>query len=250
MRAVETRHFISARIKQQGELFGHQITGVGQYYELRQGPIPRIHLELTMEVGSVSTSLVQVCNGSDFWTYRKLPNGESLSKFDVVRAITALEQAAGKLPPGAIYSSPGLGGLGRLMRGLNSHFEFTSVDAEQLGGLPVWKLTGVWKSAPLARLLPKQKEAIEKGRKPDLTRLPSHVPDSVTLFLGQEDCFPFRIDYLRSAPNSSPRCLMGLEFSLLNFNGPIDSGQFLFTPGNLEIKDGNKEFVDSLNEGG
>ena len=200
VRAVETRHFISARIKQQGELFGHQITGEGRYYEVRRGTDSTDPLELTAEVGSVSTSLVQVCNGATLWTYRKLPNGESLSKIDAVRAITALEQAAGKLPREAIASSPGLGGLGRLMRGLNAQFEFTSVVADQLGGLPVWKLSGGWKPAQLARLLPNQKEAIEKGRPPDLTRLPGHLPDSVTLFLGQEDCFPFRIDYLRSVP--------------------------------------------------
>ena len=73
VRAVETPRNISARIKQQGELFGHPITGNGRYYELRQGPIPQIHLELTVEVGSVSTSLMQVCNGTTFWTYTKLP---------------------------------------------------------------------------------------------------------------------------------------------------------------------------------
>jgi hypothetical protein len=249
---VETRQFISARIKQQGELFGHQITGEGRYYELRQGLIPRIHLELTVEVGSVPTSLVQVCNGTDFWTYRKLPNGESLSKVDAFRAITALEQAAGKMPREAVTCPPGLGGMGRLMRGLNSQFEFTTAIADQLDGLPVWKLGGGWKPAALVRLLPKQKEAIAKGRTPDLTRLASHLPDSVTLFLGQEDCFPFRIDYLRSVPNASPRCLMGLEFFELNFTGPIDPGEFLFPlpPGNLPIADRTKDFVDSLGEGG
>ena len=252
VRAVETRRFISACIKQQGELFGHQITGEGRYYEFRQGPtIPKIRLELTVEVGPVSTSLVQVCNGATFWTYQKLPNGETLSKLDAVRAITALEQAADRLPREAIASAPGLGGLGRLMRGLNAQFEFTSVTADQLGGLPVWKLSGGWKPAKLARLLPKQKEAIEKGRPLDLTRLPAQVPDSVTLFLGQEDCFPFRIDYLRGVPKSSPRCLMGLEFFELNFDGPIDSGQFLFTPGgNLEPLDRTEEFVRSLGLGG
>ena len=250
VRSVETRRFISARIKQQGELFGQQITGEGRYYELRQGPIPRIHLELTVEVGSVSTSLVQVCNGATFWTYRKLPNAESLSKLDAVRAITALEQAAGKLPREAIASSPGLGGMARLIRGLNAQFEFTSVVADQLGGLPVWKLSGGWKPAQLVRLLPNQREAIEKGRPLDLTRLAGHLPDSVSLFLGQEDCFPYRIDYLRSVPKSSPRRLMGLEFFELNFNGPIDSSQFLFTPGSLEIIDRTEEFVRSLGVGG
>ena len=250
VRAVETPRFISARIKQQGEMFGQQITGEGRYFELRQGPIPRIHLELTVEIGSVSTSLVQICNGATFWTYRKLPNGETLSKIDAMRAITALEGARGKLPREAIASSPGLGGLGRLMRALNSRFEFTSVVADQLGGLPVWKLGGGWKPAQLARLLPNQAEAMRKGRPPDLTALPAQLPDSVTLFLGQEDCFPFRIDYLRSVPKSSPRRLMGLEFFELNFNGPIDSGQFLFTPGTLEIMDRTEEFVRSLDAGG
>ncbi len=250
VRAAETRQFISARIKQQGEMFGHQITGEGLYYELRRGPIQRIHLELTAEVGTVSTSLVQVCNGATLWTYRKLPSGESLSKLDAVRAITALEHAAGKLPREALASSPGLGGLGRLMRGLNAQFEFRSAAADQLAGLPVWKLSGGWKPVQLARLLPGQKDAIEKGRFVDLTRLPGHLPDSVTLFLGQGDCFPFRIDYLRSVPKSSPRCLLGLEFYDLNFNGPIDSGLFLFSPANLDINDRTEEFVRSLGEGG
>ena len=71
----------------------------------------------------------------------------------------------------------------------------------------------------------------------------------MTLFLGQKDCFPFRIDYLRRVPNAPPRCVMGLEFFELNFDGPIDSGEFLFTPGNLNIIDRTEEFVRSLGGG-
>ena len=251
VRSVESRQFISARVKQQGELVGHQITGEGRYYELRQGPIPSIHFEVTAEIGSATTSLVQVCNGTTFWSHRKLPTWDVLYKIDAVRATAALERARSTLPHEALTSAPGLGGLGRLLRGLNSRFEFTAVVAEQLGGLPVWKLNGGWKPDQLARLLPNQKEAIANGRKPDLAHLPAHLPDSVALFLCQEDCFPFRVDYLRSLPKSSPRLLLGLEFFELNFNGPIDSGQFLFAPGsNLQIIDRTEEFVHSLGDGG
>ena len=51
---------------------------------------------------------MQVCNGKTLWTYQKLPNGESLSKLDAVRAIAALEKAAAKLPPpqGGSVASP------------------------------------------------------------------------------------------------------------------------------------------------
>ena len=112
--AVESRRYISARIKQQGELFGRQFTGEGRYYELRQGPIPRIHFELTMEVGAVSTSLVEVCNGTTYWTYRKLPDRdrpeeikELLSKLDAVRATAALEKHAGALPRDSVACARG-----------------------------------------------------------------------------------------------------------------------------------------------
>lgn len=251
IRSVESRQFISARVKQQGELIGHQVTGEGRYYELRQGPIPSIHFEVTVEIGSATTSLVQVCNGNTFWSHRKLPTWDVLYKIDAVRATAALERARSKLPHEALASAPGLGGLGHLLRGLNSHFEFTTVVADQLGGLPVWKLNGGWRPDQLARLLPNEKEAIANGRKPDTAHLLAHLPDSVALYLGQEDCFPFRIDYLRSVPKSSPHLLLGLEFFELNFNGPIDSGQFLFAPGsNLQIIDRTEEFVHSVGDGG
>jgi hypothetical protein len=243
------RQYISAHIKQQGEILGLQITGEGHYYEVRKELIPRIRLELALEVGSTSTSLVQICNGKTLWTYRKLPNGESLTKVDAFRAITALDQAASNLPRELMAASPGLGGLGRLMRGINSRFEFTSVVADQLSGLPVWKVSGGWTRPRLIGLMPEQKEAILSGHPPDLTHLPAHVPDTVVVFLGQEDCFPFRIDYLRGVPKSSPRLLMGVEFFELNFNGPIDSGQFLFTPGNLRVNDQTEEFVRTLGGG-
>jgi hypothetical protein len=246
VRSVESRRFISARVKQQGEMFGQPITGEGRYFEVREGRIPSIRFELAVEVGTASTSLVQVCNGVTLWTYRKIASEERWSKIDVVRAITAMDQAAVNAPPTAASCSPGLGGLGRLVRGLNAEFEFTSVVAEQLRGLPVWRLTGEWRRAQLLKLLPDQKEAIEKGHLVDLTRLPHQLPDSVVLFLGQDDSFPYRIDYFRGVPRAEPWRPMGLEFFELNFNGPIDSGQFLFTPGSQEISDRTDEFIRRL----
>ena len=246
VRSVEGHRFIASHVNMHGEMFNHQITGDGRYFELRDGPIPQIHLELTIQIGTTSASLMQVCNGTTFWTYRKLPDRETLSKIDAYRAVAALTQAAGRVPPGTVAATPGLGGLGRLMRGLNAWFDFPTAIADQLGSEPVWRLEGGWKPGQLARLMPDQKAAMAKGRPPDLTRLPFQLPDRVTLFLGKKDCFPFRIDYLRSVPKSTPRCLMGLEFFELNFNGPIDAGEFLFTPGNLDINDRTEEFVRSV----
>jgi hypothetical protein len=247
VRAVEGQQYISAQVSEEGELLGHPLAGVGRYYEVRQGPIPLIHLELTVQIDSVSTSLVQVCdNRETFWTYRKLPIGESLSKLDAVRAITALDQAAGRLPHGDMLTTPGLGGLGRLMRGLNSQFDFASATADELDGAAVWKITGTWKPSVLARLLPEQKDAAAKGRPYNLAKLPARLPDGVAIYLRQTDYFPLRIDYLRGAAGSSPLRLLSLRFSDVSFRGPIDSGQFLFTPGSLEFNDRTDDFVRAL----
>ena len=154
---VESQQSIAAQISEEGELFGHPMVGVGRYYELRQGPIPMIHLELAVQVDSVSTSLLQVCNGTTFWTYCQLPNGESLSKLDAVRAITALEQAAGRMPRDAVAAAPGLGGFGRLLRGLNAQFDFATAQADEVDGTPVWKLTARGGRTPLPACCPTRK---------------------------------------------------------------------------------------------
>ena len=242
--AVEGQHYISAQISEEGELLGHPLGGFGHYYEVRQGPIPLIHLEVTVEIDSVSTTMVQVCDNLEtLWTYRKLPNGESLSKLNAVRAITALDQAAGRMPPTALLTAPGLGGLGRLMRGLNGQFDFATATADELDGTPVWKVTGAWKASVLARLLPEQKDAAAKGRPYNLAKLSARLPDGAAVYLRQTDYFPLRIDYLRGATGSSPLCLLSLRFSDVSFRGPIDSGEFLFTPGSLEFNDRTDDFV-------
>lgn len=104
--AVEGQQFISAQVSEEGELLGHPFAGLGRYCEHRQGPIPQMQFSMTVQIDSVSTSLKQVCNGVTLWTYRNLPNGESLSKLDAVRAITALDQAAGHMPPSAMLTAP------------------------------------------------------------------------------------------------------------------------------------------------
>jgi hypothetical protein len=243
--SVENQPRISAQISEEGELFGHPMQGIGRYYEVRQGPIPLIHLEMTLQVDAVTTSLVQVCNGTTLWTYRKLPDNESLWKIDAVRAITALEQAAGRLPPGRVAASPGLGGLGRLVRGLNSQFVFAAALPDEVEGTPVWKLSGVWKPEVLGRLLPDQKDAGAKGRPFDPAKLAGHLPDAAIVYLRQSDYFPLRIDYHRYT-GKSPHRVLSIKFGELNFTAPIDSGQFLFTPGSLEYSDRTDDFVRSL----
>jgi hypothetical protein len=256
VRSLEGHRSISAHIRQRAELFGHQLLGSGRYLEVRQAAVPLIRLELKIQVAESVTSLVEVCDGRFLWTYRKVLDSESLSYIDAVRATEALQRAGAGAPagsgrPGGLV--PGLGGLSRLLRGLGAAFQFTSAQQGRAGELAVWKIEGGWRPEHLLRLLPKQRERIEHQQPVDLSGLPEHLPDRVVVLLGQEDLFPYRIDYCRDAPpkkgrSSTPvaRTLMTLEFFEAAFNVPIPLEQFVYNPGTGEKSDRTEEFLQSL----
>ncbi|MGA2619253.1 MAG: hypothetical protein ABSF26_16720 [Thermoguttaceae bacterium] len=252
IRAAESRRCVSARIRQQGELFGYGLLGSGRYLEARGTAIPLLRLELRIQVGDQTSSLVQVCDGQALWSYRKLPDGQKLSRVDAVRAsaeLAKLPPPAGR--PGGPATLPGLGGLSRLLRGLDATFQFTVAERGQLAGLPVWKLEGGWKPGYLVNFLPKQRKAIEEGKPVDLSRLPRYLPDRVIILLGQEDLFPYRIDYCRGgrgegADGRQGRSLTTLEFFEVNLNAPVDAGQFVYAPGALPVCDETEQYLQSL----
>jgi hypothetical protein len=270
IKALEGRVSISARFRQRADLFGQQLIAAGYYLELRQGLVPRLRLEQKGQVGEEVMNLVVVCDGTTLWTYRKLFQAESLIKIDAVRASAAIARADGDCPdfrgrenPGSENGTvpfgqparfaPGLGGLPRLLRGLNAVFEFTSAQRGSVGELPVWKLEGRWQKAQLLKLLPKQREAIEQGKPADLGRLPEHLPDRVVLLLGQEDLFPYRLDYCRTNVKkgdrpeaATSRSLMTVEWFEVNFNVPIDVRQFVYIPGSIQAADQTEVFLQSL----
>ena len=144
----------------------------------------------------------------------------------------------------------------RLLRGLQAAFQFTSAQPGHVGELAVWKIEGGWRPEHLVKLLPKEKTRIEQGRPVDLGLLPEHLPDRVVLLVGQEDGFPYRIDYCRDAAAKKRRfaakaghTLMTIEFFEVALDGPIDARQFFYNPGTAEKSDETENFLRSLRTG-
>ena len=147
---------------------------------------------------------------------------------------------------------PGLGGLSQVLRGLNRSFDFTTAEPGRLGQQPrpVWRLVGRWKPERLVKILPDQEKAVRQGRA-DLSRLPEHVPDRVVLMLGQEDEFPYRIEYRRNGPQHD-RALVTMEFFRVHSPNPADIDHdrlFTYNPGDLEYSDRTRSLLDSLGVG-
>ena len=257
--ALQARRAVSAKIRHKIDLFDKQLIGSGNYLEQRQEPISLLKLELKIQLDSRTSSLVQVCDGRYLWTYRRLLGDGSLARLDAVRATEALQEAE-KAGRGEVEMLPGLGGLPQLLRGLHASFDFISAEKSTLnsksGQVAVWRLQGRWKARQLARLLPRQKQAIEEGKAVDLTKLPQHLPDHVVLFLGDEDGFPYRIEYRRGLRGESNRpnepmgrALVTMEWLDVVLDQPVDPRRFEYNPAGLQFEDKTEEFLKQLDAG-
>ncbi len=260
---LESHSFVSAKILLEGHLFDKHLVGQGVYLQQRSGRQLLMRLELRMQHGEQTSSLVQVCDGQTLWERQNLLGDEKRSRIDVARAAQGLERAEEPALQGEAGFLPGLGGLPRLLRGLDAACDFTSAEEDLLKvgnyQIPVWKLHGRWKSDRLLKLLgkPEQDAEPEQGAKPsrppDLKKLPPHVFDRVILMLGQEDLFPYRIEYRRTVAGKAlrsdtrpSRALMTTQLYDVVLDAPVDPSRFRYNPGQLDYPERTVGFLHSL----
>ncbi len=217
---------VSARVRQQVDLFGQRLVGSGVYMQVRGSFGNNLtRFELKMQLQEKVSTMLEVCDGEYLWTTRDLKNGDpipEINKIDVQRVLRA-RPAAGQ---GGAIPRLALGGFSRFLLSLQQGFHFGAVREDHLGELPVYQLHGVWKPAQLVQLLPEQKAAIEAGQGGDLNKLEPHVPDEVFVYLGKEDLFPYRVEFRRNH-----RPLVSCEVSELQLNLPLDLNLFQFDAG-------------------
>jgi hypothetical protein len=253
---LESRQSISARVRQSSEVFGRRPVGSGIYLEQRLPGVTLFRLEMRLQLDDQPSSLLQVCDGHYIWNYRQILQQETLVRIDVDRVNHHLEEA-GKWQPGYMGSLPGLGGLPRLMQAIGSNFNFTRADQTLLRSqVPAWRLEACWTPAKLERLLPEQARAIQGGKSPNLSNLPKQVPDRLVIFLGMDDLFPYRIEYLRqpdkkeSSEATSDKMMTEIDFYNVAFDVPIPPTRFLYNPGNLPPTDETDKFLNAMGLGG
>ncbi len=241
------RRSISVQLRQQVELLGHRMVGSGTYIE-QQAPAARMsRLELRIQLGEQTTSLVQVCDGQSLWTHRRLFDDGKLERVDLHRVHAALRQAGRSEEEVALVNYQRLCGLGKLLGGFRQSFQF---DAPQPGiwgteELPVWRLVGRWSPQRLAELLPGHAAALAENQEIDPADLPAQMPDQVVLLLGQADLFPYRIEYRRTQ-GSRGRFQVTMDLYDPVFDAPIAPRRFAYARGNTAEIDATPGVLRSL----
>ncbi len=252
IQTMENHRSVSAEIRhEEKSLLGRSFIGTGTYHEQRQAGLRQMRLHLSIPSGNEVSSLVHVCDGQYFWKHRNLLGDAKLSRIDLAKVHRALNANENLSNPERSGKLLGMGGLPGLLRGLQEAFDFTSAQPGQWGEekLPVWKLSGRWKTEYLIRAMPGQKEALEKGAEADLSRLPELLPDRVILILGQDILFPYRIEYHRT-DEGVDRKIATMSLHHIKIDAPIEPSRFLYNPGQTDFVDETAEFIESLKADG
>jgi hypothetical protein len=254
------------------------LTGRGGYWQQGSGDELRVRLEL--QIAGQEASLLQVSDGRDLWTERRLPIARNVTRIKLrqLRAELMLSDPLGDLQPGNaswVTTPPELtaqfGGLPSLLFSLQENFTFmppqptrlilTDPNGKQTASTPYFAVVGLWRPAKLTAQLPREHAATVADQTAESLAkiIPARLPDEVLILFGQSDLFPHRIEYRKlqtpvAAVQSgaaipyqfSARPMVVLEFDEVQFDAPIDPGQFIYTPGDADWSDHTEVVLERL----
>jgi hypothetical protein len=190
---------ISARVRFHVDAFGYRPVGQGIYLQQGLGVQRKVRWELKTSVGEQISLWQQICDGKYLWLLTEFsPEQRNLDRIDLRRVRQALEQASNTADrPLSFKDDLAIGGLPQVAESLRKSFHFTRAEAGQLDQLPVWIATGSWQPEVLKPIAKELAEQAANGKPLDLKKLPPQMPEEVCVYLGQDDLFPYRIDYRR-----------------------------------------------------
>jgi hypothetical protein len=258
---IQRHNSLFARLQHQQFLEGQEFSGNGSYWQQGRGDELQVYLEL--QVSGLDASFLQVSNGRMLWVDRRLPSGRSVASYNLGLLRTEERTVGGSdLDLGGRQFSAGVwgtkahdGGLPGLFASLANRFQFLRAQAMQLSLAPplveqpkdvaVYAVVGHWKPEKLAALVGEttnEGDTVEKSNSTS-SPIPEHFPAEVLLLIGQQDLFPYWIEYRRletpdvadanaSRPfyhlSASP--MVVLKFADVAFNVSVAAGQFDYVP--------------------
>lgn len=262
-REVFRQKGIQAKVRQRVTAFGQEVAGAGEYFQFGSGEQKLLRLELKMQVGSQTASLLQVCSRQDFWIRREVPPAaprlEHVNLTRLRSAVSRLDDEGQRIPSENWII---LGGLSRLVESLHQSFDFAPPQDGHIGTLSVHLLRGEIKPERLAEL---QRQSA--GKTKGVESFAEQLPTAVVLSLGRAaepfPHFPYRVEYLRGLSEKKPPAAASLEqgkenrtevpLSLLEFYdvrlpSDLDMRMFEFDPGDEESVDRTQTWLRRLQE--
>ena len=242
LKEILNQESLQADMRQQVDLYGHHLLGVGRYRQFFVAGQRYLKLELKLQVGHQGSSLTQVSDGRHLWTRLDMPEESSLSRIDLRRVQEAVGQQSStdSLTQSSMFMA--LGGLPKLLQGLESHFEFSRPQAAQWQNKPVWVTEGTWKPT------------LVKHHWGSLKSKPEYVPGRVQLVLARDSTirlFPYRIRFWQAAHGvqedpASSKPMLTMEFHRVTRPAFFSVSMFEYERGDQVVIDRTDIFLEHL----
>ncbi|MCP4193281.1 MAG: hypothetical protein GY768_21935 [Planctomycetaceae bacterium] len=251
---LSSHQTISAKVRHRTQIFDQRLVGSGLYLQKRAQPDPLVRFSLSVQSGERAVSLLHICDGRFLWIRENLDPPASLSRIDLRRIRHAGQQDGSET---ILYPMTLGGGIVQLLKSLQANFDFSEPYPLTFQKVPVWSIDCRWKPHRLKKLLPKKTGMNEAG-KLKVSELPPQLPDHVFLLFGQDDLFPYHIDFRRSRSEDPAKeqsdqkstSLVTMELFEVQFDASIQPSQFVYKPGDIEITDGTDEYIARLQKFG
>ncbi len=183
LKAVETT---AADVELSADILGQSFRVVGQYMK---APNLRSLINLKVEgLGDVTGELQQVCDGIAFWDYQRVLESPRLRKVTLAPILKVLEKPeADATLKQSFLDNLGLAGPEAVLSGLRQSVMFDQMESGTLEEKAVVVIRGRWKDR-VALAMPGGPQAAQGSGE-----LPPYVPSIVTVWVGEEDGWPYQV---------------------------------------------------------
>jgi hypothetical protein len=252
IRRLNEQDTVSANVRHRTDLFGQKLVGSGRYYQMKSPKGLKVRFSLAVRSDDRTVSLLHICNGRTVWVRDTINSTVQLSRIDLDR----LQKPADALDtdkPTSRTALPG-GGLPQLLMALQMDFELGSPQDTEFQQVPVWALSGRWKPAKLAARLPEVQDLYDDQGQLQMKQLPQQLPDRVLLLLGQDDLFPYHIDFRRTLSEEAPaedtddwyensRSMVTMELFEVQFGAALDPLLFVCRLADTDVADETDRYL-------
>jgi outer membrane lipoprotein-sorting protein len=184
---------VSADMVQSIDLLSQKFQLSGRYLK---APGNRVYLKLVVNgLPSSTGTTLQVCDGTTLWDYQQVLETTIYRKLNVVKVfqMLAAPEIDAKLRE-QVKVQIGFAGPETLLSGLRKSVKFDQKETGKLGDKAVLILRGTWIDktgliTPNGQPVPKE------------APLPPYVPSVVSLWIGEDDGWPYKIVFQGKAPS-------------------------------------------------
>ncbi len=227
--AYNEKLIVAASMREETLVHDQLFIGIGNYMEKIDNAKRYLRMEMSYSCDSIRYSVQYIADGAKdlFWIFKNVGSEKELCRVDLFSKLNA-QNANPELVASIdnnIITPISLAGIPYMLFQINKNFNFTSCSIvhDEQTKIPYCVIVGAWKLErfPIQELV--------KDKVIDWNSVPADIPDTVKVYFGISDYFPYKIYYYRTF-RGKQTLISKLNFYDVSFDVRLNPKQFGFEP--------------------